>query len=133
MDVGPLRLTPGSPGTITDLDQRPGRLSLSTDTDGRQLLVVAATYHSGWQAAVDGQPVPVLRVNRDFLGCVVEPGTHRVTLDFHPFSLRLGKVLSTLGLGLLCAQWFVAEWLRRRGVVRQTVATELAAAQPSLH
>jgi hypothetical protein len=129
----PLDLTPGSPGTITDLDQRAGRLSLTTQTDGRQLLVVAASFHSGWRATSDGRPVPVLQVNRDFLGCVVEPGTHRVTFDFRPFSLRLGKVLSTLGLGLLCAQWVVAEWLRRRGVARQTVATELAAAQPSLH
>ena len=127
-----LDLMPGSPGTLTDLDQRPGSFSLSTETEGRQLLVVTASYHSGWQATVDGRPVPVLRVNRDFLGCVVESGTHRVMLDFHPFSLGLGKVLSTLGLGLLCAQWVVAEGLRRRAVARSPIATETAAAQPSL-
>jgi hypothetical protein len=130
--VEDIDLTPGSPGTITDLDQRPGRFSLSTDTAGRQLLVVAASYHSGWQAAVDGRPVPVLQVNRDFLGCVVEPGKHRVTIDFHPFSLQLGKVLSTLGLGLLCAQWVVATWIVRRMAARQAIATELATAHPSL-
>ncbi|HEX4143649.1 MAG TPA: YfhO family protein [Pirellulales bacterium] len=128
-----LDLTPGSAGTISDLDQHPGRLALSTETDGRQLLVVNSSYHSGWQARVDGQPVPVLQVNRDFLGCVVEAGKHRVTLDFHPFSLRLGKVLSTLGLGLLCAQLVVATWLGRRPAARQTIAAELAAARPSLH
>ena len=47
---------------------------------------MAASYHSGWQATVDGRPVPVLRVNRDFLGCVVEAGRHRLTLDFQVIS-----------------------------------------------
>ncbi len=107
----PLDLTPGTPGTISELDQRAGRLSLTTQAAGRQLLVVATSYHSGWQATVDGKPVPVVRVNRDFLGCMVEPGKHHVTLDFHPFSLALGRAGSTLGLGLLCAQWVVAAWL----------------------
>jgi hypothetical protein len=124
-------LTPGSPGTIADVQQLAGRLSLTTETDGRQLVVVNTSYHSGWRGWIDGRPVPVMRVNRDFLGCVVEAGTHRVTLDFHPFSLRLGKVLSTLGLGLLCAQWVVATCVVRRALARQTAAAELVAAQPS--
>ena len=62
-----LELTPG----IARHDHRsrptPRPVSLSTETHGRQLLVVTASYHSGWQATVDGRPVPVLRVNRDFL------------------------------------------------------------------
>ncbi len=135
-DDAPLELPPGRPGTISDLDQRAGRLSVTTATASRQLLVVAASFNSGWQATVDGRPVLVLRVNRDFLGCVVEPGKHRVTLDFHPFSLQVGRVLSSLGLGLLCVQLVVASWLGRRSAPRtvapERVATEADVATVSL-
>ena len=47
---------------------------MAVATPTRQLLVVSESYHPGWQAAVDGVPQPVLRVNGDFLGCVVGPG-----------------------------------------------------------
>ena len=55
----------------------------------------------GWQAAVDGGPAEVLRVNGDFLGVLVEPGRHAVALQFAPLSLRLGKVFSCFSAGLL--------------------------------
>ena len=62
--------------------------------------MVSESYHPGWQAVVDGTPQPVLRVNGDFLGCVVGPGKETVSLDFHPESLRDGRLASAAGLGL---------------------------------
>ncbi|HTU25998.1 MAG TPA: YfhO family protein [Pirellulales bacterium] len=130
----PLDLTPGNPGTIGELLEQPGRFTLSTHTTGRQLLVVTTSYHDGWQATVDGMPVPVLRVNRDFLGLVVEEGDHRVGLDFRPFSLRFGRILSTLGLGLWCAQLAIAAWLGLRGTAQRVPRANraLATADSSL-
>ena len=66
----------------------------------RQLLVVSESYHAGWRATINGSPQPVLRVNGDFLGCLVGPGKATVTLEFHPGSLRHGWTLSVAGLGL---------------------------------
>jgi uncharacterized membrane protein YfhO len=45
--------------------------------------------------------MPVVRVNGDFLGCVLEPGMTQIELQFRPTSLRVGKILSWCGLGLI--------------------------------
>jgi Bacterial membrane protein YfhO len=122
----PLELPAGSPGEIADLVRRPGHVALSTRTETEQLVIVTESFHPGWQAKVDGQPAPVLRVNRDFLGVMVTPGEHQMTLDFHPFSLALGRALSTLGLGLMCAQWVVVTWFARRRTVGNHVPLRIA-------
>jgi hypothetical protein len=80
---------------------RPGELVVKVETNGRQLLVVADSFHAGWRATVDGHPAEVLRVNGDFLGCQVGGGQHEVRLTFEPWSLRFGSWLSLAGLGLI--------------------------------
>jgi len=40
-------------------------------------------------------------VDDDFLGCVVPPGTHEVTLRFMPRSFVYGSTLSAFGVLLL--------------------------------
>ncbi len=102
----------GSPGGASLVAERPGRLRVETQAPTRQLLVVADRYHPGWNARVDGQVRPVLRVNGDFLGCVVDPGRHRVVLHFDPWSHRAGRALSIIGLVLMGATAVLT--LRRR-------------------
>jgi hypothetical protein len=92
---------PGTRGEVHVVHDRPGDISLSIDAPTRQLLVASERYHPGWRATVDGQDAPVVRVNGDFLGCPVGPGSHDVELTFRPDSLRQGRSLSLIGLGLL--------------------------------
>ena len=99
----PLPLSETPPGEARLTAQRPGRLEVAIDAPGRQLLVVSESYHSGWRAAVDGASQPVLRVNGDYLGCVVGPGKQNVLLEFRPESLRRGLLASFAGLGLTVA------------------------------
>lgn len=82
---------------------RPGRIAIDCDAPERRMLVLAESWHEGWQAAVDGRPARALRVNGDFLGCPIDAGRHRVVFSFQPQSLRLGRFDSLLGLGLLPA------------------------------
>jgi hypothetical protein len=97
----PLSLPASTPGTAALVAECPGRLTVSVDCPAAQLLVVAESYHPGWQAVVDGQSLEVCRVNGDFLGCVVGPGKHLVELTFQPASLARGWFASMLGLGLV--------------------------------
>ena len=97
----PVTIPPGPHGFATLVSDRPGHLHVHVDAPAGRLLVVSESYHAGWQASVDGQPAPVLRVNGDFFGCVVPAGKHEVRLDFHPASLRYGKYLSLASLILL--------------------------------
>ena len=105
----------GTPGVARVLVDRPGRFEIATSSDGRQLLVLTSRYHSGWRAVVDGASAKPIAVYGDFLGLVVEPGTHHVTLEFAPASVRAGAELTALGLLLTIA---VAAGIRRMGLLR---------------
>jgi len=97
----PLALPAATPGTADLVAERPGRLAIRTECRTPQLLVVSESFHPGWQATLDGSPQPVLRVNGDFLGCLVAAGEHQVVLEFRPRSLRLGWLDSGVAVGLL--------------------------------
>jgi len=83
--------------TVTD---RPGHLVVETDCPRPAVLVLTENYHSGWTAATDGVPRQPLRLNSDFLGCLVEPGRSTIEFCFAPVSLGHGRLLSVCGLGL---------------------------------
>ncbi len=94
-------LSAGSPGRATIVLDRPGRIVIETEAESTQMLALGESYHEGWQVRVDGQPQAVVRVNGDFLGCVVDAGKHQVNWRFAPWSLRRGKHLSTTALVLM--------------------------------
>jgi hypothetical protein len=69
-------------------------------------------YDSGWSATVDGQPVPLLRANLIMRALRVQPGSHRIVLEYHTPGLRLGSAIS-LGCVLLLVG--LAVFGRKRG------------------
>jgi hypothetical protein len=91
----------GPAGTIAVLCDQPGEIRLRAIVPGRQLLVVSERYHPGWQATVDGRRVNLLRLNGDFIGCVVEPGDQTCSFRFQPASLRWGRWLTLAGAAAL--------------------------------
>ncbi len=91
----------GIRGTAHICIDRPGFLLLDTDCESQQLLVINESFHSGWKAAVDDKTAEVLRADGDFIGIVVPAGNHRIALEFQPESLRLGRLITFLGLGLI--------------------------------
>ena len=76
-------------------------MEIEVAVPAQQLLVTTESFDSGWTASADGQSVPVVRVNGDFLGCAIEPGKHLVRLEFRPRARRVGGWLAMLGLGFL--------------------------------
>lgn len=67
----------------------------------RGLLVLGDQYHPGWRAYLDGQPIPLLRVNHILRGIVLPPGEHEVVFEFAPASLRVGGAISLIGGGCM--------------------------------
>jgi hypothetical protein len=68
------------------------------------LLVLTDTWYPGWKAAVDGEPVPIERVNWHFRGVYLAPGEHLVRFDYRPRGIVAGAVVSVvaaIGLGLV--------------------------------
>jgi Bacterial membrane protein YfhO len=91
----------GRSGRATIISDRPGRIVIETEAESTQMLALGESYHEGWQVRVDGQPQAVVRVNGDFLGCVVDAGKHQVNWRFAPSSLWRGKQLSAMALALM--------------------------------
>ena len=90
----------GPPGDAHVTIDRPGRIVVHTAAPEAQLLLLTERFHDGWRADVSGQAAAPIRVNGDFLGCVVPAGTHDVTWVFAPSSVRRGAALTVVGLVL---------------------------------
>lgn len=99
----------GPPGTASLLADRPGDIRVRTVALSRQILVLSESHSPGWQVSRDGHPAPLLRLNGDSMGCLVEPGIHEVHFHWQPESLRLGFLASLAGM-LALASWAIA-WL----------------------
>ena len=94
-----LPLTPTLPATAAEIvayDNNRVVIEATAQADG--LLVLADQYFAGWQATVDGDPLPVQRVNHFMRAVPLTAGTHEVVFTFAPRSLQLGAALTLLGL-----------------------------------
>lgn len=83
---------------------RPGRLVAHVEAPGPRILAFTERFHAGWSATVDGRRLPLVRIEGDFLGCLLDAGVHRVTLRFMPRSFVHGSIVSAIGaiaLGVL--------------------------------
>ncbi|CAN5686773.1 hypothetical protein BH23PLA1_BH23PLA1_38580 [soil metagenome] len=109
-----LDLPPGEPGSARFVVDRPGKIGIVAEAPARRLLVLAERYHEGWSVRLNRQKAPLLRVNGDFMGCVVPEGRHLLAFEFRPRSLRVGSILSGVGLGLLGIWTAAALRLARR-------------------
>jgi hypothetical protein len=87
-------------GSVRVIEDRPGSIVVETEADRTQLLVLTERFHRGWRATEDAGVREPVRVNGDFLGCVVDPGRHRVALAFAPASARYGFRATLAGLAL---------------------------------
>ena len=67
------------------------------------LLVVSDAWYPGWRATVNGRDAPIARVNAAFRGVRVPAGKSVVEMQFKPWTVRLGILVSlaTLAAALL--------------------------------
>jgi hypothetical protein len=105
-----------SADSVRIVSDRPGNVVIEVNTSRPAILVLNESYHRGWNVGSKQtglapttkgwcpQRLPVprpLRVNGDFLGCLVPAGHSTVEFRFAPTSLRYGRLVSVCGLGLI--------------------------------
>jgi hypothetical protein len=98
LEDGALALPPGGGvgEAVRVFESAPGRLVLDVSTDARGLLVVSQPFYPGWQALVNGEPVPIHQVDALLQGIPLEAGNHHVELRFHPSPLPAVVTLAAL-------------------------------------
>ena len=93
----------------------PGHIAVEAECSGPAILVLTESYHSGWTVTIDGHPQRPLRLNGDFLGCLVPAGRSTVEFRFAPASLYYGRLISVFGLGLMVMLFAASRLPRIRG------------------
>ena len=72
----------------------PNNLMFDVSSKTGGILVFSEIYYPGWTATIDGQEVPVGRVNYVLRAINLKPGSHKIVLDFHPKSIRTTEAIA---------------------------------------
>ena len=85
-------------GTVRAATFASERVRLFVESREPAMLVLLDRWYPGWWATVNGDEVPIFRANGAFRAVQVPEGVSEVEFRFAPRSLRLGGILSALGL-----------------------------------
>ncbi|MEQ9623722.1 YfhO family protein [Coleofasciculus chthonoplastes] len=77
------------------------QIEIQTDSTSPAFLVLSDVYYPGWNATIDGKPIPIFQTNYVLRGVQIPAGNHRVTFEFNPVSFHLGLGVSSASLVLL--------------------------------
>lgn len=98
------------------VEYTPDRVVVRTRATRPALLVLADNFYPGWEARVNGEPVPVLRTNHTLRGVPVGAGEQEVVFTFVPSDLYVGLIIYVVGMALLVlyASYLLYGHLRRQ-------------------
>lgn len=111
----PIGFTEAVRGKSEIVTETPVRIEVSVQMETPGLVVLADLWDKGWQARLNGKPVPILRVNHAVRGVIVPKGNSMIEFRYRPFSLILGLWLFALASTVLVGGVAVVTWRRKRG------------------
>ena len=111
----PVSLPEVAHGQATIVAENPSEVTIAVSMDTPGLVVLTDMWDKGWQARLNGEPVPVLRTDHALRGVVVPQGVSVLKLSYAPASFRWGLVLFGLAAAVLAG--CLAIEVRRRRMV----------------
>jgi len=82
------------------------RARATVHSDVEALILFSMNDDPGWQARIDGHPAPLVVADGALLAVKVEPGSHRIELNYQPPAFRVGVVVTlTSVLGVTAFLW----------------------------
>jgi hypothetical protein len=105
----------GGQGTARVVSYAPGDIQIRTSATADAWLVLSDTYYPGWTAAVDQQPVSVLRGDVLFRVIPVPAGEHDVEFRFEPVSVKIGLLISLVAVLIVVVGLVLAGTATRSG------------------
>ncbi len=116
-DISTAEITAGATADANVTSHSPREITIDVATDEDRFLVLSEVYYpAGWWAAIDGEEVPIRRVNHFLRGIEVPAGEHTLTLRFDPASHTTGVwiagISTTLAYGAVL--FLLIQGVRRR-------------------
>lgn len=87
-------------------------LHFTATADGNSCLVTSIPFQNGMEILVDGETVPIQKVNTVFLGAKLTEGSHEIRIVFHAPGQTTGKFISLCSLIL----WVILFYLSSRHI-----------------
>ncbi len=95
---------------VEPVEIQPNRIIVQADGPGR--LALSELDYPGWQATIDGQRTPVVKMAGILRSVDIGPGTHQVVFTFRPWTVYAGMALAgAVWLALI----FQALWKKGQG------------------
>ena len=86
---------------VTLQKYEPNQLTYAVESSKGGVVVFSEIYYPEWTATVDGEEVPVGRVNYILRAIQVKPGKHTVVLSFFPKSVNRTETIAYISFALL--------------------------------
>ncbi|HJQ68000.1 MAG TPA: YfhO family protein [Blastocatellia bacterium] len=90
-----------NPGSARIIEDRRNRVVIETQSGGDGYLVLSDNYYPGWRASVDGVETEVLRANHTMRAVRLPAGSHVVSFDFDPLTLRISLYVSLIAAAVV--------------------------------
>ena len=88
----------GPTGKVTIDSYAPRHIALSAKASGPALVVLADAWDAGWVARVNGEEVPVERVDHSLRGVWIDAGSSSIEFSHEPSSIRIGLACGAVGV-----------------------------------
>ncbi|MFO7681622.1 MAG: hypothetical protein R6X34_16380, partial [Chloroflexota bacterium] len=107
---GPAGQQTGEPGAAVIQHYEPERVVIRTENAADGLLLLADAHYPGWQASIDGEPVPIETADVLFRAVFVPAGEHEVVFMFKSGGYENGRYVSLAGLTLFLIASIASLW-----------------------
>ena len=89
----------GEPAQITNMDRGIHHITIHTESDGNQFLVLSEVFYSQrWEATMDGNPIETIKVNGILRGVSLPKGNHVISFTYDQSTYKSGKTISFISL-----------------------------------
>jgi len=112
--LSPVNLPEHCRGMVEIVSEIPTRINLSPKMETPGLVVLADLWDKGWHARLNGQAVPIMRVNYALRGVVVPPGNSELEFYYRPESFIRGLQLCGAAAGVLATLLGLNLWRSNR-------------------
>ena len=80
--------------------------------DKAGIVSAAIPCEKGWRVYVDGEEQEIIPVNYGFSGVLIQPGAHEIEFRYETPMLKLGAIVSGIGIG--CFVLFYLLYIRKK-------------------
>lgn len=101
-------------GSARIVAEVPCEIEVEVDMKTPGLLVLSDLWYEGWKATLNGESVPVVRVDHALKGAVLPEGKGTLVFRYEPQSFKRGLQLTEGGGGILFIWGLAVWWLSRR-------------------